>query len=132
MKILKYVSSLFIAVCLTSAAAIAKDIPGSKDHPLLKRFEGSEIVRYKTANYDSLDFYGKNKTKVTQEGQMVRVLFRVLAGKASSLEVFRNYENEMKANGWETVNSGAAEFSTGEIQDLVSQKGLKKRSTGPR
>jgi hypothetical protein len=88
--------------------ALAKDIPGSKDHPLLKRFEGSEIVRYKTANYDTLDFYGKDKAKVTMEGQMVRVLFRIPAGKTTTaLEVFRNYENELKKKGWELVLSGA-------------------------
>ena len=29
------------ALSFNVAPAIAKDIPGSKDHPLLKRFEGS-------------------------------------------------------------------------------------------
>ncbi|MFZ3376816.1 MAG: OmpA family protein [Chthoniobacterales bacterium] len=101
--------------------AVAKDIPGSKDHPLLKRFEGSEIVRYKAAPFDTLDFYKKEKTKVTLEGQMVRIVFKVPAGKSSSLEVYRNYENELKEKGWDLVNSGPSEIGA---YDLFTQQGL--------
>jgi hypothetical protein len=105
--------------------APAKDIPGSKDHPLLKRFEGSEIVRYKTANYDTLDFYGKDKAKVTMEGQMVRVLFRIPAGKTTTaLEVFRNYENELKKKGWELVLSGPVTEFISWVATLIGQHGL--------
>ena len=120
MRTMKHIPWLTIAVCLTGAAALAKDIPGGKDHPLLKRFEGSEIVRYKTENYDTLDFYDKDKTKVTQEGQMVRVLFRIPAGKTTALEVFRNYENELKEKGWKLVLSGPSTFDF-YITDLVGQ-----------
>jgi len=103
--------------------APAKDIPGSKDHPLLKRFEGSEIVRYKTANYDTLDFYGKDKAKLTMEDQIVRVLFRIPAGKTIALEVFRNYENELKEKGWELVLSGPSAFDF-YVTDLIGQHKL--------
>jgi hypothetical protein len=92
------------------APLFGKDIPGSKDHPLLKRFEGSEIIRYKAAPFDALDFYKKDKAKTSFEGQMVRVLFKEPAGKSSSLEVFRNYENELKEKGWELAYSGPSEF----------------------
>ena len=123
MKITKRAAWLTIAAFLSSGVTLlAKDIPGSKDHPLLKRFEGSEIVRYKAAPYATLDFYNKDKSKVSPEGQMVRILFRVPAGKSSSLEVFRNYENELKEKGWDLVNSGTSELNGFGINDLITQQ----------
>jgi outer membrane protein OmpA-like peptidoglycan-associated protein len=113
-----------VAFATIGAPLHAKDIPGSKDHPLLKRFEGSEIVRYKAAPYATLDFYNKDKSKVSPEGQMVRILFRVPAGKSSSLEVFRNYENELKEKGWDLGNSGPSELNGFGINDLITQQKL--------
>ena len=121
MKIETRVAWVATAAFFGAASLFAKDIPGSKDHPLLKRFEGSEIVRYKAAPFDTLDFYKKDKTKVTSEGQMVRIVFKVPAGKSSSLEVYRNYENELKEKGWELVNSGPSELGP---RDLITQQGL--------
>lgn len=124
MKLSRNARRLAIAALLTiSTSLVAKDIPGSKDHPLLKRFEASEIVRYKVANYDTLDFYGKDKAKVSLEGQMVRVLFRVPAGRSTALEVFRNYENELKEKGWELVASGPSTFDF-YVTDLIGQHKL--------
>jgi OOP family OmpA-OmpF porin len=116
----------FAIFALTASAPclVAKDIPGSKDHPLLKRFEGSEIIRYKAAPFDTLDFYKKDKAKVSIEGQMVRVVFKVAAGKSSSLEVYRNYENELKEKGWELAYSGPSEFDGYGVHDLIVQQGL--------
>jgi len=121
MKIETRVAWVATAAFFGAASLFAKDIPGSKDHPLLKRFEGSEIVRYRTAPFDTLDFYNKDKTNVSFEGQMVRIVFKVPAGKSSSLEVYRNYENELKEKGWELVTSGPSEVSA---YDVLNQQGL--------
>ena len=123
MKMSLCVAWLATAAFFLIPSLFANDIPGSKDHPLLKRFEGSEIVRYKTANYDTLDFYGKDKAKVTMEGQMIRVLFRVPAAKTTALEVFRNYENELKEKGWELLLSGPSTFDF-YVTDLIGQHKL--------
>jgi outer membrane protein OmpA-like peptidoglycan-associated protein len=117
-----WLAIVVVAISLPSLGA--KDIPGSKDHPLLKRFEGSEIVRYKAANYDTLDFYDKDNNKLAFEGKLVRVMFRVPAGKASSsLEVYRNYESELKDNGWRLVNSGPFTVPTDPYR-LIGQRNL--------
>ena len=106
----KLLTSLSLALTVTLcvfAPVTAADLPGSKDDPYVKRFDGSIIVRYKAANYDALDFIDKDSgTPVSKEGKMVRVLYRIPAGTASSLEVFRNYENELKADGYNLVRSG--------------------------
>ena len=45
--------SLLCAFFLCSIhAALATDLPGSKDPPGMKRFEGAEIIHYATSPYD--------------------------------------------------------------------------------
>jgi outer membrane protein OmpA-like peptidoglycan-associated protein len=98
---------VLLAVCLLSCFVQAADLPGSKDNPFVSRFEGSSILRYKAANYDTLGFRGMDKEKkalaepVSVEGKMVRIGYDVPGGQASSLEVYRNYENALKENGFE-------------------------------
>ena len=104
--------STFIAglLLILSPPLTAADLAGSKDNPYLKRFDGSEIVTYKEKNYDRLNFYEKDDlTKPTEiEGKLIRIGYRVPpASQPSSLEVYRNYEDELKSKGFQIVNSGA-------------------------
>lgn len=98
---------LVLAVCCVSGAALSADLAGSKDNPFVSRFEGSTIIRYKAANYDTLGFRGMDKEKkdlaaaVSVEGKMVRIGYDIPGGQASSLEVCRNYENALKDKGFE-------------------------------
>lgn len=94
-------------------AANAADVAGSADHPLVPRYENSEIVAYQTEeftdyrlmvarakNYGGLD---KNlDATLPLEGKVTRISYRAPADR-STLEVFRNYENALKAAGFETV-----------------------------
>ena len=41
-----------IVLFLSMTAALATDLPNSKDHPLIKRFAGSEIVGYDVKRFD--------------------------------------------------------------------------------
>jgi len=85
------------AAVLISANAVAADLPGSKDPPGFKRFEGSEIIDYRTSPYEQYFLargegaIGEGFTKEERvEGALVKVVYRVPG--ASSLEIFRNYE----------------------------------------
>src|SRR5690606_31898331 len=98
---------------LGMGVASAADIAGSADHPLVPRYEGSEIVAYQTEeftdyrlmvakaqNYGGLD---KNlDATLPLEGKVTRLSYRAPADR-SVLEVFRNYENALKTAGFETV-----------------------------
>jgi outer membrane protein OmpA-like peptidoglycan-associated protein len=126
--------SLIIGACLTLVLPlVAADLPGSKDDPYVKRFDGSIIVRYKADNYDTLNFIGKDPaTYIPFEGKMVRIAYRVPAGSSSSLEVFRNYEEELKAKGFSFIRDAAADdlraggdqSGVGVLEDLSDQQGL--------
>lgn len=102
---------------LTLFAAIeAADIPGSQDHPLIKRYEGSTIVRYSAKAYDEYQLVlgpvaGKGNDahfpkSVTLEGRVTRITYLVPVGR-STLEIMRNYETELKAAGYTVLFAGA-------------------------
>ncbi|WP_417445529.1 DUF4892 domain-containing protein [Kangiella sp.] len=110
------------------ATAISADIEGAKDHPLTGRFEGSDIIKYSYTDFDEYSFIvepltSNNKAEHAQhmdrkEGKLTRITYRAPAG-ASSLAVFRAYQEVLSENNFETIfecngNSG---------EDSCSEKG---------
>lgn len=107
--------------------ADAKDIAGGKDHPLIKRFEGSEIVWYSQKSYDALRLalepvvfnYNDQKfdpyKKLEVEGRKTTIYYSIPAG-VGTLEAVRNYENELKEKGFEVLFSAGGD-------DLERNKG---------
>ncbi len=101
---------LLALFCLPLQAA---DLPESGDHPLLKRFGGSEIVGYEvkrfdsyrlqTSTYRSYDLQTKRRAfaepPLDIEGKITRIWYES-AGETSSTELFRNYRNELEAAGF--------------------------------
>lgn len=112
------VSAAVLAVAATSRAA---DLPGSKDHPLVQRYEGSTILVYGAKAFDEYVLplgpsAGRgNEVRLPKsarlEGRVTRITYLAPAGR-STLEVVRNYETELKAAGYSVVFSGA-EFVLG-------------------
>ena len=98
------------ATLLLGSAVLAADVPGSKDSPLLKRYEGSEIIGYDYRDFGQFhlvsgplkgyDLPPDPATKVT--GKHTRILY-VAPPERSALEVFRNYAQELEQSGYETV-----------------------------
>jgi OmpA-OmpF porin, OOP family len=93
--------------CVLMAAAHAADLPGGKDPPDFKRFEGSEIIHYATNSYEqyflardegSIGVGFKQEERV--EGSTVHVVYKGPVG-TSSLEIFRNYEQLLSDLGFE-------------------------------
>lgn len=104
---------LFMIAFLSCKDAVAADLAGSKDHPLLRRFAGSEIVGYQAKRFDEYElqtstfsrysFESKKREYVAKplkpEGRLTRIWYEA-AGDTGSLEVFRNYLNELTARGF--------------------------------
>jgi len=98
--------ALSAAVALYASAGHAGDIAGSKTPYDFARFAGSEIVGYSERSFDDYTVAlgagtpGGGFTKMeTAEGGVNRVLYRVPAGH-TALEVLRNYETMLKAQGF--------------------------------
>lgn len=98
----------------------AADSPGMTDYPSLKRITGSEIFFGKTSDFARLKLalskiewsgaQGKVKPyeSATVEGKL-RTLYYKTPENMSTLEVLRNYEQELKGAGFDILHSGLGE-----------------------
>ena len=108
--------------CPPSAYAQLSDVKGSKDHPMVSRYAGSVIIGYDFRKFDefvvplgplkrtgerpaagggfSPTFEPARSQRV--EGRATRILY-VGPPDRSPLEIVRNYELELKKNGFDTL-----------------------------
>lgn len=107
-------------------AAQAADLAGAKDYPGLKRFEGSSIIGYEVRNFDQIEFqtstykgFGLQSRKreyqqppLQLEGRLVRYWYEA-PGEVRSLEIYRNYVDELTAGGWETLYDSSKDAAAG-------------------
>ncbi|HEV7463729.1 MAG TPA: OmpA family protein [Methyloceanibacter sp.] len=93
---------------------------GSSDHPLVGRYEGSEIVAYKVTEFDEVTIIEApfDYTKIpggegfkTLEGKSFLIYYTLPQGR-STLEVMRNYEEALKAKGFSIVFTCATDKGT--------------------
>jgi OOP family OmpA-OmpF porin len=94
-------------------AMATEDLKGSKDHPLLKRYEGAVIVKYTHTDFDEYTVPlgkadGNNKLthSAVVEGEVTKLAYSIPKGR-STLEVIRNYENALKGAGYKVLFIGA-------------------------
>jgi len=102
------------AACVAVLSAFgveAADVEGSADHPLVGRYEGAEIVGYEVTEYDEATLleapFSPARTDggtgfATVEGKITLIYYTLPAGR-STLEVLRNYEQSLEANGFSIV-----------------------------
>lgn len=104
-----------VGAVLATVSANAADIKGSKDHPLLPRYDGSEIIRYDQQAYADYrlavkpikKYGGKDKNAdalQSLEGKFTQIAYKMPEGR-TALEVFRNYEQAIKTAGFEPIFS---------------------------
>jgi OmpA-OmpF porin, OOP family len=105
---------LLLLVGPAAAGAQDADLAGSKDHPAISRYAGSVIIGYDFQKFDELVMplsrveivyppgaaVAKKNQKV--EGQVTRILY-LAPPERSTLEVLRNYEQELKKAGFQTL-----------------------------
>lgn len=122
MRILSLLAGALLALASATAFADAtvptKDIAGASDPAWLKRYEGSFIVSYEHRSFDGISFpaskllpsadpeerdSNNNRPRraartVKAEGEYTRLLYVAPEGR-STLEVMRNYINDIKSAG---------------------------------
>jgi len=113
------------------------DIEGSKDYPLVSRFEGSIIEYYKETKWDSykLPVYENNITEpnynnpIELEGKIIRIQYSVSSDNNPAY-VMKNFEKAFKSNNYKILlegkpGNGIEEGPAGFNGDFYgSQKGL--------
>ncbi len=111
----------FIVVLLTFALSVvfsffeisgglaqSGDVAGSRDYPGIGRFTGSVITGYQVKDFDAARLQaapfqnGKATAERRIEGRITRIAYRANPG-PSTLEVSRNFENQLRTAGFETL-----------------------------
>lgn len=93
---------------VVGGAAVAADVKGSADHPLVSRYEGAAIVRYKQEKFNEYTLLlGKPDGKEpgehqTVEGAITQIRYQI-DKERTSLEVYKNYEKALADAGFETL-----------------------------
>jgi outer membrane protein OmpA-like peptidoglycan-associated protein len=110
--------SILIAVAATPFASLAYaedgDVPGSQDYPGIGRFAGSLITGYDAKDFDATRLQtapfsdGQATGDMRPEGRVTRIAYRTGPG-PSILEVFRNFETQLKEAGFEMLLSCAVD-----------------------
>ncbi len=104
---------IFVVTGSLSTFALAEeDVEGSKDHPMISRYEGSVIKAYEQVDYDRIEFPSGMKDgelqTTTVEGEVTKILYVAPEG-LSVLQIQRNYQIALQDAGFELVIEGIAE-----------------------
>jgi OmpA-OmpF porin, OOP family len=117
MRVLAALRPLLLLTLFVPAAAFAQsDAPGTRDHPMIKRYEGSWILGYQQREHTEfaiptgplkVDFSNQAQPYSLErsarvEGRYTRVLY-VVPVKRSTLEVMRNYVEDLEAKGFKRL-----------------------------
>ena len=115
MKLIAKSITILVLALLISPNAFAEDVAGSSDHPMVSRYDGSSITDYDYREFDEYEILlGKAKRDSEDPSKIVAESSENLEGKTtrisyylpddrSTLEVFRNYEDALKAAGFEIL-----------------------------
>ncbi len=117
-----------VAVLLASVAR-ADDVKGSKDHPLVSRFKGAEIVDYASKDFDEavlpvqrMDSASPYPPSATMkvEGKVTRITYR-LPARRSAVEAMRNYQQALSSD--KVIFHCAGDECGGEFAGFVGNSG---------
>ncbi|MFN3436240.1 MAG: OmpA family protein [Acidovorax sp.] len=136
MRLIRQWGALLCLGLLAAASvgsATAQDMPGSKDHPVLKRFGGSVIVGYEVRNFDAVEFQTSTfkeydlaasarryvQPPLQLEGKLTRLWYEA-PGETRSLELYRNYVNELTAAGFQPLYDSTRDGSVGRWNNFMA------------
>jgi len=110
-----FIITFFIALISFIDNGKAEDVKGSSDHPVISRYEGSEIYSYEFKEFDEYvlfngkaiyDPYPKTNSEkpLILEGKITQITY-LNPEDRSTLEVSKNYEQELTSAGFEILYS---------------------------
>lgn len=110
---MKKLYSLIVLFLIYCGSIFGQDIAGSKDHPLITRYPGSEIGYYEEQKYQEYHIatgpetgYKKIDKWVEAEGKFTRIYY-ITKGETTLTEVFRNYKTALSKGGFKTLAEGS-------------------------
>lgn len=127
-----------LVTAFLTVPASAADVPGSKDHPLVSRIPGSEILQYEEEEFGQLAVplgaaTGKGEFADRQmvEGRITRIGYRLPEDRAP-LEAFRQYEQALDGADFQVLwrcarekgDDGCGNWFSNNFNDLPGEKNI--------
>ena len=106
-----FFSALMLSILFSNSLVLAgpatKDVAGSKDHPMVSRFDGAVIAKYIHRDYDEIDvplkaIEGQKLTNMTLSGRYTSIGY-INPDNASIAAVFKSYSSALNKNGFEEI-----------------------------
>ena len=111
-------SALLVFTVLSTVMLNSAQAEDGKDHPLIGRYDGSKIDKYKQSDFDEVKLLNKiyneksnglnTENSMTLQGKTTLIRYSGPKGR-SALEVAKNYEAGMLAKGFRTLYNCANE-----------------------
>ncbi|MDR7131975.1 outer membrane protein OmpA-like peptidoglycan-associated protein [Algoriphagus sp. 4150] len=106
----KTFTTLFLFGLIYSISLAQQDKSGSKDHPLLSRYEGSYINAYMVKQFEVFEYptsaemvdYSKLKESKTVEGEITFIEYVAPEG-VTATQVYRTYQTQLTKAGFKTI-----------------------------
>ncbi|MCF8365515.1 MAG: OmpA family protein [Bacteroidales bacterium] len=121
---------LTILLAFITTIIVAQDIAGSKDHPLITRYPGSEIGYYEEQQYKPYSIatgpvtgYNHIDDWIETEGKVTRIYYTV-KGQVTLTEVYRNYQTALQKGGF-TILAGGIHPESGVSKEVGGRGFLK-------
>lgn len=120
---LRFIASFLLTAGATilSAVAMAQDVAGSADHPLIGRFDGSTITAYEALAFDEVAVAQRPEEVMMVEGAVTRLAYTYPEGTAL-VQVTRNFEQQLTNEGF-SVKLSCSQDECGGMSYEVEQFG---------
>ena len=112
---LGYIAKVFLVVCssIAASAAMAQDVEGVVEHPMIKRYPGQVIAWQHIENYQPYKVaigpvagYRSIADWIETEGRVTRTFYKYEGEDRTFAEIYKNYLDALKQEGFEIIGEG--------------------------
>ncbi|WP_425040005.1 OmpA family protein [Primorskyibacter sp. S187A] len=118
-----------IVALLLAAPALAQDMEGAKDHPMVTRFPGTDLTWQTVETFrpyriptGPVTGYRTIDEWIDTEGRVTRSFYRYLGADRDFTEVYLNFRQAFEAAGFEILAEGSSDDRSG--RDVASRQWL--------
>ena len=118
-----------ITIACVSTLTLAQDIDGVIEHPMVKRYPGQVIAWQHIENYQPYKVatgpvtgYRKIADWIETEGRVTRTFYKLEGEERSYSEVYKNYLDALKQEGFEILGEGFSADRRGAAGTTRSRK----------
>jgi outer membrane protein OmpA-like peptidoglycan-associated protein len=110
-----YIGKVFLVVCLyiVASAAVAQDVEGVIEHPMIERYPGQVIAWQHIENYQPYKVaigpvagYRSIADWIETEGRVTRTFYKYEGEDRTFSEIYKNYLDALKQQGFEIIGEG--------------------------